>query len=145
MFDCNEAHLVFHLREDNRNELLTNKCRFDFLELPKADTDKSTEIKRLKRWLRFFNLKSEEEADMLTQSNDTVMNKAVLILKNMSEDEKMQEVARLREKAMHDEASYIAQAEKRGINRGINNLAEKLRLAGVDENIIKNAVSELTK
>jgi len=153
MFDCNEAHSVFHLREDSRNDLLTDKCRFDFLELPKADTDKSPKIKRLKRWLRFFNLKSEEEANMLTQSNDTVMNKAVLILKNMSEDEKLQEVARIRERAMHDEASYMAQAknegiaigEERGRTEGMNNLAEKLRLAGVDENIIKNAVSELTK
>lgn len=58
MFDCEECHSVFRLREDNRHELLTDKCRFDFLELPKANTD-SRQIKRLKRWLDFFNLKSE--------------------------------------------------------------------------------------
>ena len=58
MFDCEECHSVFHISEDTRHEILTDKCRFDFLELPKAKTD-SRQIKRLRRWLDFLNLKSE--------------------------------------------------------------------------------------
>ena len=42
---------------------------------------------------------------MLADNNE-VMNKAVFILRQMSADEKMREVARIRERALHDEASY---------------------------------------
>ena len=77
MFDCEECHSVFHISEDTRHEILTDKCRFDFLELPKAKSD-SRQVKRLKRWLDFFNLKSEEDADMMTRVNDAPINKAVL-------------------------------------------------------------------
>ena len=117
MFDCEECHSVFMLRETNRGELLTDKCRFDFLELPKADSD-SRQVKRLKRWLKFFNLKSEEDAEMIAQANDTVMNKAVFILKKMSADDKIREAARIRERALHDEASYLEDARNEGFEEG---------------------------
>ena len=118
MFDCEECHSTFRLREDTRNELLTNKCRIDFLELPKAEKDNSTQIKRLRRWLRFLNLTTEEDADMLNEANDNAINKAVFILRKMSEDEKMQEEARIRERALHDEASFIQDALDEGMARG---------------------------
>lgn len=121
MFECESYHSVFRLRADDRDEILTDKCRFDFLELPKAAAaDNSRQISRLRRWMRFFNLKNEEEAKMLAENNE-VMSKAVFILKQMSEDEKMREIARIRERALHDEASYredIAEAEKKARAEG---------------------------
>ncbi len=89
---------------------------------------------------------------MMTQNNDRVMNKAVLILKEMSADEKIQELARIRERALHDEASYLqdARAEGRaegfsmgemkgraegramGKAEGINAVLEAMRAAGMD-------------
>lgn len=140
MFDCEECHSIFQLREVNRHELLTDKCRFDFLELPKANSD-SRQIKRLRRWLNFFNMKSESDVEMIAQSNDRVMNKAVLILKHMSKDEKLQEAARIRERALHDEASYladatakgIAQGMEKGMEKGINEMVESMRLLNFTE------------
>lgn len=156
MFDCEECHSIFQLREVTRNELLTDKCRFDFLELPKASTD-SRQIKRLRRWLNFFNLKSEGDADMIAQANDEVMNKAVFILKQMSADEKMQEIARIRERALHDEASYIADATAKGraegraegieegmakgIAEGMNTIIFKMREAGMTEDAIQSIIN----
>ena len=67
MFDCEECHSIFHISEDTRHEILTDKCRFDFLELPKAATD-SKQVKRLKKRMDFFNLKSEDDANMLKGS-----------------------------------------------------------------------------
>ena len=119
MFDCDEFHSTFRLREDKRNELLTDKCRIDFLELPKADKDNNPQVKRLRRWLKFFNMKTEEDADMITSANDNVLNKAVFILKQMSEDEKLQEAARIRERALHDEASYLQDAIDEGMAKGM--------------------------
>ena len=57
---------------------------------------------------------------MLAENNE-VMSKAVFILKQMSEDEKMREIARIRERALHDEASYredIAEAERKARAEG---------------------------
>ena len=140
MFDCEECHSVFRLREETRNELLTDKCRFDFLELPKANTD-SRQIKRLRRWLNFFNLKSEEDADMVAQTDDKVMNKAVFILKKMSADEKTREVARIRERALHDEASYLEDARTEGMAQGIEKMIEALRSSGIDEKVLEEAAA----
>ena len=146
MFDCEECHSIFRLREDNRNELLTDKCRFDFLELPKTDTD-SRQIKRLRRWMRFFNIENEGDADMIAQADDRVMNKAVFILKKMSADEKTREIARIREKALHDEASYMetARLEGRAEGRaeGHNELLAQLRALGADEAMLSKAVKNL--
>ncbi len=128
MFDCEACHSVFMLKEMNRDELLTDKCRFDFLELPKADSD-SKQIKRLRRWLKFLNLKSLEDAEMITRTDDKVMNKAVFLLKKMSADDKLREIARIRERALHDEASYIADAKTEGWNEGI----KKGRAEGIKE------------
>lgn len=118
MFDCEQAHSVFQLRENTRGELFSDKCRFDFLELKKAETDNSRSIRRIKRWMRFLNAKSEEEFSMLERENDTSVNKAILMLKKMSADDKMAEIARVRERAMHDEASYIRDALNEGILKG---------------------------
>ena len=56
---------------------------------------------------------------MIAQANDTVMNKAVFILKKMSADDKIREAARIRERALHDEASYLEDARNEGIEEGI--------------------------
>ena len=74
------------LKEMNRDEVLTDKLRIDFLELPKTESDNSIQVKRLKKWMRFFNIKTEEDADMIAQANDTMINKAVYVLREMSAD-----------------------------------------------------------
>ena len=104
------------------------RSKAGFLELPKVDSD-SKQIKRLRRWLKFLNLKSLEDAEMITRTDDKVMNKAVFLLKKMSADDKLREIARIRERALHDEASYIADAKTEGWNAGI----KKGRAEGIKE------------
>ena len=96
---------------------------------------------------------------MIAQANDTVMNKAVFILKKMSADDKMREAARIRERALHEEASYLEDArnegftEGRAIGRAIgiaegiaegkalmkSEMLETLRALGLDEELLKKA------
>ena len=86
---------------------------------------------------------------MVAQTDDKVMNKAVFILKKMSADEKMREVARIRERALHDEASYLQDAREAGFNmgraegraEGIEKMLEILRNSGFDENVLKEAAA----
>jgi predicted transposase/invertase (TIGR01784 family) len=106
-------HSDFTVMERTRYEVLTEKCDIHFFELPKiskkVNKDDITEL-----WLQLINAETEEELEMLSQTGVEPIQKAVFILHKMSEDEKTQELARLREKALHDEASYMRGAMKEG-------------------------------
>ena len=52
-------------------------------------------------------------------------NHVTLILRELSADEKMEYIAEMREKALHDEATAINAAEKRGEKRGMEKVLEK--------------------
>ena len=151
MFDVEECHSTFMLKELKRDEVLTDKLRIDFLELPKTESDNSIQVKRLKKWMRFFNIKSEEDADMIAQANDTMINKAVYVLREMSADERTREIARQRERRLHDEASYMETARLEGRAEGIvegraeerKALLAELRALGVVEEKLKQALENV--
>ena len=72
----------------------------------------------------------------------------------MSEEEKLQELARLREKALHDEASALSTARKEGREQGRaegreqgraevrNEMIEKMRKSGMTDEQIEKILSE---
>lgn len=68
---------------------------------------------------------------MLKKLDDPVMNKAVRVIIDMSQDTQIREKARLREKALHDEAFYMEGAKAEGIEIGI----KKGRAEGREEGI----------
>lgn len=74
---------------------------------------------------------------MISQTNVPIMQKAVNVIYDMSEDTKIREYARMREKALHDEASAIknAKAEER------NDIISKLKAYGMTDEQIKAALS----
>lgn len=153
MFDAPQCHSSFMLKELSRDEVLTDKLRIDFLELPKAKSDTGVQIKRLRKWMEFLNIKSEEDADMLVQNNDTMITKAVHSLRKMSDDEKKQEIARIRERALHDEASIIASAQAEGLEKGlakgeqngISKMIQMMRLSGMSDDAINNVLAQRSK
>ena len=59
----------------------------------------------------------------------------------MSEDTKTRELARLREKALHDEASALKQVKNEGRAEERNYMIEKMRAMGMTEEQIKNIMS----
>ena len=139
IFEAEDCHSTFMLKETKRDEILTDKLRIDFLELPKTESDQSIQVKRLKKWLRFLNIKSEEEAEMIAQGNDEMINKAVYVLREISADDAARRMAWQREKALHDEASYMRTARLEGQEA----LLAQLRALGVDETKLSRAVSNL--
>lgn len=111
LFHCKELYSEFVLLEKHRHELLTDKCSIIFFELVNVDSkiDKSD---RRKLWLQLLNAETKEELDMLEKTGVPEIQKAVVILHEMSEDEQLREVARLREKAIRDEKSMINFAKR---------------------------------
>ena len=80
---------------------------------------------------------------MIAQANDSMINKAVYVLREMSADERMREIARQREKRLHDEASYMETARLQGRAEGHKELLAQLRTLGVDETKLSQALSNL--
>ncbi|MDE7230441.1 MAG: Rpn family recombination-promoting nuclease/putative transposase, partial [Oscillospiraceae bacterium] len=101
LFDCEEFHSKFSMLEETRHELLTDKCSVLFFELKKL-SGKVDKNDRRKLWLQLVNAETEEELNMLDNTGVPEIKKAVVILHEMSADEEMREIARLREKAEHD-------------------------------------------
>ena len=59
---------------------------------------------------------------MLAQTGVVPIQKAVYVLHQMSEDEKIQEMARVREKALLDEATAMSGAKREGLVEVAKNL-----------------------
>lgn len=55
---------------------------------------------------------------MLKETNVSEIQKAVMIIHKMSDDEKIQEAARLREKALHDETTVLGRVKREEIAEG---------------------------
>ena len=98
-------------------EVFSDKFSIHFFELKKVGR-KPNPVSSRELWLQFINADSEEALDMISQTNVPIMKKAVNVIYDMSEDTRIREIARLREKALHDEASAIKNAKMEGREEG---------------------------
>ena len=148
-------HNVFHVREDTDGSLLTDRLEVHFLELPKLEHQAMGVEPRLVRWLTFLTMRSKEQLAELVKG-DVVMEKAMTTLEFLSQDKQTRMLYEARQKALHDYASAIGNAEQRGLEQGIEqgiergieqgigkgkleaakNIARALLAAGVDWDII---------
>ena len=127
LFDCENYHSHFMLKEKERDEIMTDKLAIHFFELKKVGKFKRN--KRMEDWLTLINAET-------------------------SADEKIREEARRREKRLHDEATALNHARKEGIEEGIAegeamgreaeraSIAETMRKNGFTEEQIKLALGE---
>ena len=67
-------------------------------------------------------------------------NHVTLILRELSDDEKMKYITEMREKALHNEATAINAAKERGRKAIEAEIAEKLRESGMTEEQIKSVL-----
>ncbi|MGN0577518.1 MAG: PD-(D/E)XK nuclease family transposase [Ruminiclostridium sp.] len=92
------------------------------------------------QWLKFINA-YREDFEMVEATSMPIIQKAVKVIYYMSEDTGIRELARMREKALHDEASAIRQAWEEGFVEGAaESLAESL---GVTKDAVKEIAKEL--
>ena len=148
LLDCEEYHSTFRIFEENRNELLTDKLRIDFLELRKAKEVRTMDKKQI--WMDFLNTNAADEKTLNYLAGvSKIMNKAVSILRKMSADEKELHLIEQREKMIRDERSAINYAKRQGIEEGIeegiergrNTIIESMRRAGMSEEQIQRILS----
>jgi len=139
LFECEDYHSEVVTAVKDRDEIFSDKFSIHFFELQKVNKKVDPDNRR-ELWMHFLNANSEEEFEMLKDTKVPIMERAVNVIYDLSEDTRVRELARMREKALHDEASALANAEKRGMEKGIekgrNFLISKLKAQGMtDEQI----------
>lgn len=118
LFDCADYHSYFKVMEKNRHEVLSDCFAIHFFELKKIGKHPNKD-KPLELWLQLINAETEEELQMLEQTNVQEISQAILVLRELSADEKMRYMAEMREKALHDEATAIHAALEKGMAQGL--------------------------
>lgn len=144
MFKGNDYHNEVNAVVKQTGEIFSDKLNIHFFELKKVNK-KPNPQNSCELWLQFINAENEEEFEMISQTNIPIMQKAVRVIYDMSEDTKIREAARMREKALHDEASAlynakqegIAEGETKGVAKGRAEIIEKMRSAGMTDEQIK--------
>ena len=103
---------------ETQKVILTDKFELRIIELPKV---KEEEQEELIDWLLFLESPKSERIKEKMEENEE-LKEAVEKLEGMSEDEYMQRIADLREKAILDYNSGMSNALRKGIEQG-----EKMR------------------
>lgn len=152
---------------DPQNEIkLTDNARITFVELPKIKSCTPEQIKNDDKvaWAAFFNARSKEEFNMLNQTTTNQnVQKAVAVIRELSGDEMVREIARKREEAIYTEISKmrgareegIIEGEARGIVKGeaigiikgsketIEKVIKAMQLKGMNDSDINDIISSL--
>lgn len=111
-------HTKWELTEEKeRKYILTDKEEIHILELPKIK-GKEKEDDDLLDWLFFLEDPQGERVKKRMEEKEE-LKEAVTKLQQVSDDERMQRIAELREKALHDEASIKETALQEGLQEGL--------------------------
>ena len=121
IFKWKKFHSKGILKENELNEIMTDKLELHFLELPKIIKNSEEGNKRLRQWLEFIYNKRKGELEMAVKENEKIA-KAQVEYKYLTGDERVQRLAFLRDKWESDHKSELnwvkIEAEKRGEKRG---------------------------
>ena len=132
-------HSRWKIMEDKQGKkiILTQKLEIDIIELPKI-IGKEKEQDNLLDWLYFLeNPKSERVTEKMKENEN--LKEAVKKLDNLSEDEKMQRIADLRQKAIMDEKAIYEKGLEVGIEKGKAIIAKKMLELKIDKETIAEA------
>lgn len=133
-------HTEIIAADKETGEQFTDLMSIHFFELRKVKSGLDVNDRKA-MWMQLIKADTEEELNMIKNTNIPAMEQAVQVIFDMSADTALRERARLREKALHDEASAlqgakeegIAIGEAKGIEKGLIQALEKLIASGMSE------------
>ena len=130
----NEFYSCFHILEDTRHTLYTDKMEFHVLELPKLPKELKKDANDVLLWAKFINAESKEEFDMLASKNKYI-NSAYQQLQVISQDKQKQMEYTQRMKAVLDYNQGMLEAKQEGLEQGLKQGLEKRLIQGKEESI----------
>ncbi|MCH5347860.1 MAG: Rpn family recombination-promoting nuclease/putative transposase [Oscillospiraceae bacterium] len=135
--DHDDYHSKFGVWDVEHNNRLTDKMEIHFFELKKVKgTPDKNNLKKL--WLQFLKAETKEEFAMLENIGVPAIEKAIQAIYKMSADDRAKEEIRMREKAMHDQASMLLSAETKGRAEREAEIIQKMRDKGMTDEEINN-------
>ena len=134
LFDCKEFHSFFQPLEVTRHTLLSDKMGFHFFELKKLPKDVK-EQDALLLWLSLFRAETEEDLEKIKGMGVPAMERAISAYYSITASEEFREIERMREKARHDEAQALHNAEQKGIQKGMQEGMRKGIQEGIQQGI----------
>lgn len=123
--DATEFYSCFHIREDTRSFVYTDKMEFHLIELPKLPEQLKEDSSDIELWAKFINSERKEEFDMLAQKNPYIES-AYERLQVISRDREKRLEYEAREKAILDHNQMMLEAEERGEERGWERAEERI-------------------
>ena len=114
--DDKEYYSRFHLWEDNRKRMYTDKMEIHILELPKL-SEKQYPENELLDWARFINTEKREEFKHMAEKNE-YLGKAYDKLNYISADEEKRLEYEAREKAIRDHNYLMKENWEEGFHQG---------------------------
>ena len=145
LFDCADYHSHFQVMESSRHEILSDKLSIHFVELKKLDNVRKNQA--MEDWLHLIDAETEGELMELQQRTMIPeVKETIVMLRQLSADEQVRRDAYYREKRLHDEATAIGNATRKGRAEGRaevkNELMEMWRQKGFTEEQIKELLGE---
>ena len=150
MYDINDIHTCYVLKEIKHNRILTNHCQLHYIELPKFNFNSSYDEaeKKFLSWLKFF--KGDKMENLLKE--DTIFEEVKLKSESFVHTNPLIDSYRRKEadeyfnKRMLD--YELAEAERKGISKGIEKGIEKEKYVLAknmkNENLDINLISKIT-
>ena len=108
-----DFYSCFHLWEDTRRILYTDKMEFHVIELTKLPEELKEDSSDLLLWAKFINAERKEEFDVLANKNSYIRS-AYQHLQVISQNDEKRMEYEAREKAIRDYNQGIFEAEQRG-------------------------------
>ena len=142
--DTKEFYSCFHLWEDTRHTIYTDKMEFHVLELPKLPKELKEDKNDILLWAKFINAEEKEEFDMLATKNPYIES-AYEQLQIISQDKQKRWEYEAREKAVRDHNQMIYEAEQRGEQRGEQLGKIEIILAMYQSGMSINQISSIVK
>ena len=111
LFDCDGYHSEFRPLEVSRGEQLSDKMALHYFEigkLPEGDGARS----ELEQLLWLFRAKTEEDLKKLERLEVSAVRQTIKAYREITVSDEFRELARLRERARHNEASALHRARE---------------------------------
>ena len=141
-----EFYSCFHLWEDHRRRMYSDKLEIHILELPKLK-ERDYPDTELLNWARFFNAEQKEEFEMAAEASPYV-KKAFERLMDISEDEEKRLEYEAREKAIRDHNYLMNYNLKRGLEEGREQGLQQGLKQGLEQGVqqgLKQGLEQSTK
>ena len=131
-----EFYSCFHIREDTRQSLFTDKMEFHVIELPKLPQELKDDKDTVLLWAKFISSERKEEFEMLASKN-TYIQSAYSTLQVISQDEQKRMEYESREKALWDYNQLMLEAKEKGWEEG--------KREGIEEGEYRKAIQTAQK